>query len=93
MVKIFVGNMSFDTSEDDIRELFAEHGEVESVELVTDRDTGRPRGFGFVKMDQEGAAKAISALDGRELHGRNLRVDEAKERSKSREPRRQRGGW
>lgn len=93
MVKIFVGNMSFDTSEDEIRELFAEHGDVESVELVMDRDTGRPRGFAFVQMDQEAAAKAISALDGRELHGRNLRVDEARQKPRTRQPRRRRNAW
>jgi RNA recognition motif-containing protein len=93
MAKIFVGNLSFDTSDDEVRELFAEHGDVQSVELVTDRDTGRPRGFGFVQMDEEGAAKAISALDGREVHGRNLRVDMAKDRPRSRQPRYQGVGW
>ena len=64
----------------EIRELFAKHGTVESINLVNDRETGRPRGFGFVEMDDEGATAAISALDGTELGGRNLRVNEARPR-------------
>lgn len=93
MAKIYIGNLSFETSDDEVRELFAQHGTVESVELVSDRYTGRPRGFGFVQMDQEGAAKAIAALDGRELGGRNLRVDAARERQTDRGPRRERPAW
>ena len=94
MVKIYVGNLAFDTSETEIRELFGQHGTVHSAELVSDRDTGRPRGFGFIEMDQDGATKAISALDGREVDGRNLRVNQAREQgSRSRAPRQQRGAW
>ncbi len=93
MAKIYVGNLSFETSGDEIRGLFEQHGTVQSVELVTDRYTGRPRGFGFVEMDQEGAVKAVAALDGYELGGRNLRVDQARERQNDRGPRRERGAW
>ena len=78
-VKIYVGNMSFETTESEINELFAGHGEVETVTIVTDRDTGRPRGFGFVEMrDDEAARNAIAALDGKEFGGRQLKVNEAK---------------
>ena len=78
--KIYIGNLPFSATEDEIRELFAKHGTVESINLVNDRETGRPRGFGFVEMDDEGATAAISALDGTELGGRNLRVNEARPR-------------
>ncbi|HYB97712.1 MAG TPA: RNA-binding protein [Candidatus Limnocylindrales bacterium] len=78
--KIYVGNLPFRTTEETIRQLFAQHGEVHSVSLITDRDTGRPRGFGFVEMEAAGAAKAIEALDQYELEGRNLKVNEAKPR-------------
>ena len=86
MFNIYVGNLSFDAQENDVRELFAAHGAVDKVNLVTDRETGRPRGFGFVEMadDNEGRA-AISALDGQDHQGRNLKVNEAK-------PRENRGG-
>lgn len=81
MVKtIYVGNLPFSASEDDIRELFAQHGEVHSVKLITDRETGRPRGFGFVEMDEETAGAAIEALNETEFGGRTLRVNEARER-------------
>jgi RNA recognition motif-containing protein len=78
--KVYVGNLSFDATEDDVRELFAEYGNVESVAWITDRDSGRFRGFCFVEMDAPGAAKAISALDGKEIEGRNLKVNEAQPR-------------
>lgn len=78
--KIYIGNLPFSATEDEIRELFSKHGTVESINLVNDRETGRPRGFGFVEMDDEGATAAISALDGTELGGRNLRVNEARPR-------------
>jgi RNA recognition motif-containing protein len=81
---IYVGNLSFSTTEDQIRELFAQHGTVHSVRLATDRQTGRPRGFGFVEMDPDAAQAAIEALDGVELGGRNLRVNEAKEKTERR---------
>lgn len=85
MQKIYVGNLAFTTTEDTVRELFAEHGEVESVALITDRETGRPRGFGFVEMSKENASAAIKALDGKEVDGRNLKINEAR-------PRRDNGG-
>jgi len=86
--KIYVGNLPFSVTEDALRELFAQHGEVHSVAVITDRETGRPRGFGFVEMDEANAAKAIAALDGWDMDGRNLRVNEAKAREER--PRRDR---
>lgn len=79
--KIFVGNLPFATTSEDLKEIFAAYGEVVSANVVTDRATGRSRGFGFVEMESAGADAAISALNGKELGGRALRVDEAKERS------------
>lgn len=90
--KIYVGNLPFSASDDEIRTLFGAHGDVQSVNLITDRETGRPRGFGFVEMDESGADAAISALDGQDMDGRSLKVNEAR-------PRREgggggnRGGW
>lgn len=78
--KLYVGNLPFRTTEEELRKLFEAHGEVRSVALITDRDTGRPRGFGFVEMDEAGAQAAIEALDGRDFGGRPLRVNEARER-------------
>ncbi len=80
MTKIYVGNLPFSTSESAIRELFAQHGTVESVSLITDRDTGQPRGFGFVEMSRADAARAIQNLNGKEVGGRPLRVNEAQDR-------------
>ncbi len=80
MKKIYVGNLPFTATEDEVRDLFGQHGEVHSVALITDRDTGRPRGFGFVEMDEAGAEKAISALNGTQMGGRDLNVNEARER-------------
>ncbi|MGO9094032.1 MAG: RNA recognition motif domain-containing protein [Bryobacteraceae bacterium] len=82
MKNIFVGNLSFGTTEDALRSLFEAYGVVERVNIVTDRDTGQPRGFGFVEMtnDAEGD-KAIAALNGRELGGRDLNVNEARPKS------------
>ena len=78
---VYVGNMSFDTTETKLRELFEAHGEVTSVNIITDRYTGRPRGFAFVEMATEEASKAaIAALDGQEVDGRTLKVNEAKPR-------------
>lgn len=76
--KIFVGNLSFQTSENDLNDLFAQFGEVESVSIITDRDTGRSKGFGFVAMSDDNAEKAISQLNGKELNGRALTVNEAR---------------
>ena len=78
MKKIYVGNLSYDTTEDQLRQIFGEHGEVSSVNIITDRETGRPRGFGFVEM--EGADAAISALNETEVGGRTLTVNEARPR-------------
>lgn len=80
MKKIYVGNLPFTATEDEVRDLFGQHGEVHSVALITDRDTGRPRGFGFVEMDESGAEKAINALNGTNMGGRDLNVNEARER-------------
>jgi len=79
MKNIFVGNLSFGTSEEAVRALFEAHGTVDRVNIVRDRDTGQPRGFGFVEMtnDSEGLA-AINALNGRDLDGRTLNVNEAR---------------
>ena len=77
--KIYVGNLPFSATEDQVRDLFAEHGTVASVSLITDRETGRPRGFGFVEMD-DGADAAIAALNNTEFDGRTLNVNEARPR-------------
>ena len=79
MKRIYVGNLSYDTTEDELRQLFGQHGEVSSVSLITDRETGRPRGFGFVEM--EGADAAITALHNAEVGGRTLTVNEARPRN------------
>jgi len=84
--KIYVGNLPFSASDDEIRTMFGEHGTVESVNLITDRDTGRPRGFGFVEMSS-GADEAIQALHQKEMDGRTLNVNEARPRT-DRAPRR-----
>jgi len=78
--KIYVGNLPFSASEDEIRNLFATHGNVVSVTLITDRETGRPRGFGFVEMDDAAAQTAIDAINGTDFNGRTLNVNEARER-------------
>ena len=77
--KIYVGNLSFNSTEEQIRELFEQHGTVESVNLITDRDSGRPRGFGFVEMSS-GADEAIQALHQTDMGGRALNVNEARPR-------------
>ena len=77
--KLYVGNLSYNTTEETLRRLFGEFGDVESVNVITDRDTGRPKGFAFVEMaTQEGAEKSISALNGRMVDDREIRVDNAK---------------
>ena len=76
--KLYVGNLSFQTTESDLESLFAQAGEIESVRIITDRDTGRSRGFGFVEMSEENATKAISQFNGTQLDGRELTVNEAK---------------
>ena len=80
MAKIYVGNLPFSATEDQVRALFAAHGTVESVALPNDRETGRPRGFGFVEMSQADAARAIAAVNGQDFGGRALRVNEAQDK-------------
>ena len=88
--RIYVGNLPFSATEDEVRSMFEEHGSVSSVNLITDRETGRPRGFGFVEMEDGGEAdNAIGALHQQQMGGRSLNVNEARPR----EPRPQRGGW
>jgi RNA recognition motif-containing protein len=81
MSKIYVGNLPFTADEGAVRELFATHGTVESVALITDRDTGQPRGFGFVEMPNSDAARAIQNLNGHQMSGRALKVNEAQPKS------------
>jgi RNA recognition motif-containing protein len=88
MKTIYVGNLPFSASEDQIRQLFEQYGKVQSVKLITDRETGRPRGFGFVEMDGGEADAAISALNGQQFGGRSLRINEARERPDRGPPRR-----
>ena len=84
---LYVGNISFSTSEDEIRNLFSQFGEVMSVKFIMDRETGRFRGFGFGEMDDNAAREAVQSLDGKEVGGRSLKVNEAQERE-PRAPRR-----
>jgi RNA recognition motif-containing protein len=79
--KLYVGNLPFTTTEEDLREMFAAHGEVTSAKVITDRETGRSRGFAFVEM-ASGAEEAMRALDGNQFGGRPLRVNEAQERER-----------
>ena len=90
-INIYVGNLSYRATEDEVRELFAEYGDVSRVNLITDRDTGRARGFGFVEMEREGGNAAIAALDGQDFQGRNLRINEARPREER--PRRDNRRW
>lgn len=83
MAKIYVGNLPFSASETEVRALFAQHGTVENVSLPTDRETGRPRGFGFVEMSQADASRAIQNLNGYSMDGRALRVNEAQDKPRS----------
>ena len=85
---LYVGNLSYDTTEDTLRTLFAEYGEIESANLITDRYTGRSRGFAFVEMaTEEEAQAAMSGMNGKEVDGRELKVDNAKPRTERRESR------
>lgn len=84
-MKIYVGNMPFSMGEDALSDMFSQFGEVESVNVITDRETNRPRGFAFVEMDDSGGREAISSLAGKEVEGRALKVNEAR-------PRENRGG-
>ncbi len=80
MTRIYCGNLPFSTNDDELRGMFDDFGSVNDASVVSDRETGRSRGFGFVDMDAEGAAKAIEALDGQDYKGRNLKVNEARPR-------------
>jgi cold-inducible RNA-binding protein len=83
MAKIYVGNLPFTATDEEIRTLFAAHGTVESVALPMDRETGRPRGFGFVEMSQADASRAIQNLNGTDMGGRSLKVNEAQDKPRS----------
>jgi RNA recognition motif-containing protein len=85
--KLYVGNLPFSATDAVVNEMFSKHGTVHSVALINDRETGRPRGFGFVEMDDDAATAAISALNGQDMDGRALKVNEAQDR-----PRRTGGG-
>jgi RNA recognition motif-containing protein len=80
---IYVGNLPFSSSETEVQELFSQHGTVYSVKMILDRDTGRPRGYGFVAMEESAAQAAIQALDGQSFGGRSLRVNEARRKESS----------
>ncbi len=82
--RIYVGNLPFSATEEEVSELFSQYGEVISCNLLIDRETGRPRGFGFVEMEDDAARQAISALDGKDFGGRDLRVNEAQPREQGR---------
>ena len=82
MKKLYVGNLPFTATEEEITQMFGQHGTVHSVALINDRDTGRPRGFGFVEVDDNSLQGMIQNLDGQELGGRTLRVNEAQDRNR-----------
>ena len=91
-MNIYVGNLSYETNEDDLRQLFEEFGAVSRATVINDRETGRSKGFGFVEMEsQSDAESAIKALDGSAIGGRNLRINEARPRENK--PRPQQDGW
>ena len=82
MTKLYVGNLPFTATEDAVRALFAPHGTVEKLDLITDRETGRARGFGFVEMSNADASRAMQALNGTDFEGRSLKINEAQERER-----------
>lgn len=82
-VKLFVGNLPWSVGDAQLEELFSKHGEVQSARVITDRDTGRSRGFGFVEMEVDDVAAVISATNGQEIDGRPLRVNEAEDKGGS----------
>jgi RNA recognition motif-containing protein len=81
VTKLYVGNLPFTATEDSVRALFAPHGTVEKISLISDRDTGRPRGFGFVEMSNADASRAMQALNGQDFDGRALKINEAQDRA------------
>jgi RNA recognition motif-containing protein len=90
MTKLYVGNLPFTATEDSVRTLFSAHGTVEKVSLITDRDSGQPRGFGFVEMSNADASRAMQALNGTDFQGRALKVNEAQDKPRTGGP--SRGG-
>lgn len=92
MTNIYVGNLSYQSTDSDLRELFSAYGEVQNASIIKERDSGRSKGFGFVEMpDAEAAKKAIDEINGKEVGGRNLRVNEARPREDN--PRRERSSF
>lgn len=83
MTKLYVGNLPFTATEDAVRNLFADHGTVEKISLINDRDTGRPRGFGFIEMSNADASRAMQALNGKDFDGRALRINEAQDKPRT----------
>jgi RNA recognition motif-containing protein len=83
VTKLYVGNLPFTATEESVRALFAPHGTVEKVSLISDRDTGRARGFGFVEMSNADASRAMQALNGADFEGRALKVNEAQDRPRT----------
>ena len=83
MTKLYVGNLPFTATEDSVRTLFAAHGTVEKVSLINDRDTGRPRGFGFIEMSNADATRAMQELNGKDFDGRPLKINEAQDKPRT----------
>ena len=83
MTKLFVGNLPFSATEQSVRALFEPHGTIDSLALINDRDTGRPRGFGFIEMPSADASKAMQALNGKDFEGRALKVNEAQPKERN----------
>jgi RNA recognition motif-containing protein len=83
VTKLFVGNLPFSATEQSVRALFEPHGTIESIALINDRETGRPRGFGFIEMSSSDASKAMQALNGKDFEGRALKVNEAQSKERS----------
>jgi RNA recognition motif-containing protein len=83
MTKLYVGNLPFTATEESVRNLFAPHGTVEKLSLITDRETGQPRGFGFVEMSSADASRAMQALNGADFGGRPLKINEAQDKPRS----------
>jgi RNA recognition motif-containing protein len=83
MTKLYIGNLPFTATEDAVRNPFATHGTVETLALINDRETGRPRGFGFIEMSSADASRAMQALNGKDFDGRALRINEAQDKPRS----------
>ena len=83
MTKLYVGNLPFTATEDSVRTLFSAHGTVEKISLINDRDTGRPRGFGFIEMSNADASRAMQQLNGADFDGRQLKINEAQDKPRN----------